>query len=336
MRILVTGGAGFIGSHFVRQALSGAYAFLGDVSVVVLDKLTYAGNLSSLAPVMDDPRLEFVQGDVCDRALVKRLCQGVQLVVHCAAETHVDRSIADGDDFVRSNVVGTFTVLDASLEAGVGKVVLVSTDEVYGSVSDGSSTEGERLEPNSPYAASKAASDHFARAYHQTFGLPVCVTRCSNNYGPYQFPEKLIPLFITRLMDGLTVPVYGDGRHVREWVHVDDHCRGIALVAEHGVPGEIYNIGGKTELSNLRMTETLLDALGADWSRVEYVADRKGHDRRYSLDSSKITRELGYRPLLSFEEGLHGTIRWYAENRAWWEPLRKRVDVDLLGEPAQE
>ncbi|WP_150246401.1 dTDP-glucose 4,6-dehydratase [Nocardiopsis quinghaiensis] len=336
MRILVTGGAGFIGSNFVRRMLSGEYPGLGVREVVVLDKLTYAGNLSSLAPAMDDPRFEFVHGDVCDRELVERVSRDARIVVHCAAETHVDRSIADGTDFVGSNVVGTYTVLGAALATGVEKVVLVSTDEVYGSVSSGSSTEREKLEPNSPYAASKAASDHFARAFHQTYGLPVCVTRCSNNYGPYQFPEKLIPLFITRLMDGLPVPVYGDGRYVREWVHVDDHCRGIALVAERGAPGEVYNIGGDTEMSNLRMTETILSALGADWSSVEFVEDRKGHDRRYSLDSSKITGELGYRPRLSFEEGLAGTIRWYAQNRSWWEPLRKRVDLDILGEPARE
>ncbi|MGQ4271729.1 dTDP-glucose 4,6-dehydratase [Nocardiopsis changdeensis] len=335
MRMLVTGGAGFIGSHFVRQTLSGGYPGLGCEEVVVLDKLTYAGNLSSLSPVLDDPRLRFTQGDVCDRETVEEMVRGVSVIVHFAAETHVDRSIADGGDFVRSNVLGTHTVLDAALGAGVDKVVLVSTDEVYGSLSEGSASEDRPLAPNSPYAASKAASDHFARAYHRTFGLNTCITRCSNNYGPYQFPEKLVPLFITRLLDGLTVPLYGDGRHVREWVHVDDHCRGIALVAERGRPGATYNIGGDTELSNVRMAGTLVSLLGLDESLVRYVEDRRGHDRRYSLDDSRIRRELGYRPSVPFEEGIESTIRWYTENRSWWEPLRAPAHLDLLGTSAE-
>jgi dTDP-glucose 4,6-dehydratase len=324
--MLVTGGAGFIGSNFVRRVLADAYPQFAGAEVVVLDKLTYAGTLESLAPVMDDPRLRFVHGDVCDRGLLASVLDGVSLVVHCAAETHVDRSIADGTDFVMSNVAGTFALLDTALAAGVAKFVLVSTDEVYGTIDHGSWTEGDPLEPNSPYAASKGAADLLARAFHRTYGLPVVTTRCCNNYGPYQFPEKLISLFITNLLDGEPVPLYGDGGNVREWVHVDDHCDGIALVAERGVPGEVYNIGGAVEMTNEEVTSRVLAELGRDRAMVRYVADRKGHDRRYSIDCSKIARELGYRTRLSFDEGLARTVRWYAENRTWWEPLKKRVN----------
>ncbi|MDA3630150.1 dTDP-glucose 4,6-dehydratase [Saccharopolyspora oryzae] len=327
MRILVTGGAGFIGSHYVRQLIGGAYPAYAGADVVVLDKLTYAGNEANLAPVADDPRLEFVRGDICDREVVTRVMSGVDVVVHFAAESHVDRSITGSDAFVLTNVVGTNVLLQAALEAGVGKFVHISTDEVYGSIESGSWPEEHALEPNSPYSAAKASSDLLARAYHRTHGLPVCITRCSNNYGPYQFPEKVLPLFITNLVDGHQVPLYGDGLNVRDWLHVDDHCRGIQLVAESGRPGEIYNIGGGTELTNKELTERVLAELGMDWSMVRQVEDRKGHDRRYSVDHGKIVRELGYQPQKDFEAGLRETVRWYQDNRAWWEPLKARSAV---------
>jgi dTDP-glucose 4,6-dehydratase len=327
MRVLVTGGAGFIGSHYVRQVLSGAYPTLAEAEVVVLDKLTYAGNEANLDPVAGEPRLRFVRGDICDAPLVSDLMRGVDLVVHFAAESHVDRSILGSADFVLTNVLGTQTLLQGVLEAGVGKFVHVSTDEVYGSIADGSWPEDHVLEPNSPYSASKASSDLLARSFHRTHGLPVCVTRCSNNYGPYQFPEKVIPLFVTNLLDGQTVPLYGDGMNVRDWLHVDDHCHGIQLVADAGRPGEIYNIGGGTELTNRELTERLLAAVGAGWERVEPVPDRKGHDRRYSVDITKIATELGYAPRVSFSDGLADTVRWYADHRSWWEPLKKRAEL---------
>ncbi|MFG2580112.1 dTDP-glucose 4,6-dehydratase [Streptomyces malaysiensis] len=323
MRIVVTGGAGFIGSHFVRQTLTGAYPAWADAQVVVVDKLTYAGSEANLAEVADSPRLRFVRGDICDGELVGELLRGTDLVVHFAAESHVDRSISGAEEFVRTNVLGTHTLLNAAVNGEVGKFVHISTDEVYGSIESGSWSEEEPLEPNSPYSASKASSDLLARAFHRTHGLPVCVTRCSNNYGPYQHPEKVIPLFVTHLMDGRPVPLYGDGGNVRDWLHVDDHCRGIALVAENGRPGEVYNIGGGTELTNLELTERLLELLGADRSLIERVPDRKGHDRRYSVDIAKISAELGYRPEMSFENGLAETAKWYMAHRGWWEPLKK-------------
>ncbi|SDY72581.1 dTDP-glucose 4,6-dehydratase [Amycolatopsis xylanica] len=325
MRVLVTGGAGFIGSHYVRQVLTGAYPSLSGAEVVVLDKLTYAGSEENLAPVADDPRLRFVRGDICDPVVVAEVMTGVDLVVHFAAESHVDRSILGSADFVLTNVLGTQTLLQAALSANVGKFVHVSTDEVYGSIAEGSWSEDHILEPNSPYSASKASSDLLARSFFRTHGLPVCITRCSNNYGPYQFPEKVIPLFVTNLLDGRNVPLYGDGLNVRDWLHVDDHCRGIQLVADGGRPGEIYNIGGGTELSNRELTERLLAAVGAGWERVEPVEDRKGHDRRYSVDITKINKELGYTPLKTFEDGLAETVRWYTENRPWWERLKDRA-----------
>ncbi|WP_167505280.1 dTDP-glucose 4,6-dehydratase [Streptomyces malaysiensis] len=324
MRIVVTGGAGFIGSHFVRQTLTGAYPAWADAQVVVVDKLTYAGSEANLAEVADSSRLRFVRGDICDGELVGELLRGTDLVVHFAAESHVDRSISGAEEFVRTNVLGTHALLNAAANAEVGKFVHISTDEVYGSIESGSWSEEEPLEPNSPYSASKASSDLLARAFHRTHGLPVCVTRCSNNYGPYQHPEKVIPLFVTHLMDGRPVPLYGDGGNVRDWLHVDDHCRGIALVAENGRPGEVYNIGGGTELTNLELTERLLELLGADRSLIERVPDRKGHDRRYSVDIAKISAELGYRPEMSFENGLAETAKWYMAHRGWWEPLKKK------------
>ncbi len=322
MRIVVTGGAGFIGSHFVRQALTGVYTGGAVPEVVVLDKLTYAGNRANLARVEDDPRLVFVHGDIGDRATVTDVLKRGDLVVHFAAESHVDRSISGSEDFIRTNVLGTQVLLEVSLRAGVGKFVHVSTDEVYGSIDEGSWSEDRPLEPNSPYSASKASSDLLVRAFHRTHGLPVCITRCSNNYGPYQNPEKVIPLFVTRLLEGRKVPLYGDGSHVRDWLHVDDHCRAVALVAESGEAGGVYNIGGGTELANRELTELLLRMTGADWSMVERVADRKGHDRRYSVDITKISTELGYRPQVSFDEGLAETVEWYKKRRDWWEPLR--------------
>jgi dTDP-glucose 4,6-dehydratase len=327
MRVLVTGGAGFIGSHYVRKALGGAYSSLAEAEIVVLDKLTYAGNEANLASVKDDERLRFVKGDICDPILAMQVMAGIDLVVHFAAESHVDRSILGAADFVMTNVVGTQNLLQAAVDAGVSKFVHVSTDEVYGSIESGSWPETHPLEPNSPYSASKASSDLLARSFYRTHGLQVCVTRCSNNYGPYQFPEKVIPLFVTNLMDGKKIPLYGDGLNVRDWLHVDDHCWGIQLVAESGRPGEIYNIGGGTELTNLELTHRLLAAFGVGEEMIELVEDRKAHDRRYSVDITKITNELGYRPLMSFDEGLANTIEWYRSNRSWWEPLKDRAKL---------
>ena len=324
MRILVTGGAGFIGANFVRRVLSDSYPFFEGAEIVVLDKLTYAGTLESLLPVEDDPRLRFVQGDVCDEELVSGLMKGISTVVHCAAETHVDRSITDPGGFVRTNVLGTHNLLAQAMNAGVERFVLVSTDEVYGTLDSGSWTETDPLEPNSPYSASKSGADLLARSFHRTYGMRVCVTRCANNYGPFQFPEKMIPLFVTNLLDGLPVPLYGDGGNVREWVHVDDHCDALALVAERGRAGEVYNIGGTVERRNIEVTEAILEQLGHDGSMIRFVADRKGHDRRYSVDDTKAVRELGYAPSVPFEDGLERTIAWYVDNRWWWDPLRKR------------
>jgi dTDP-glucose 4,6-dehydratase len=325
VRVLVTGGAGFIGSHYVRSLLSGAYPAYADAEVVVLDLLTYAGTLTNLAECEGNPRLRFVRGDIRDPRVVGEVMAGVDVVVHFAAESHVDRSIAGAADFVSTNVLGTQVLLQAALDHGVSRFVHVSTDEVYGSIDEGAWPETHPLEPNSPYSASKAASDLLARSYHRTHGLPVCITRCSNNYGPYQFPEKVIPLFVTNLLDGKKVPLYGDGLNVRDWLHVDDHCRGIQLVAEKGRDGEIYNIGGGTQLTNKELTLRLLEAVGADESMIEHVPDRKGHDRRYCVDWSKIANELGYTPRVPFDEGLAATVRWYAEHRDWWEPLKKRA-----------
>lgn len=327
-RVVVTGGAGFIGSHYVRQLLTGAYPAFAGAAVTVLDKMTYAGNEENLAPVSDDGRFELVVGDVCDADLLAELLPGADVVVHFAAESHVDRSIVGAHDFMHTNVQGTHTVLHACLDADVRRVVQVSTDEVYGSIASGSWTEDQPLEPNSPYSASKASADLIARSYFRTYGLPVCVTRCSNNYGPFQFPEKIIPLFITNLLDGEPLPLYGDGANVRDWLHVDDHCRAVQLVVERGRPGDVYNIGGGTELTNRDLTARLLDELGADWSAVQNVPDRPGHDKRYSVDWTKIATELGYKPRVDLEAGLIETVRWYVENRSWWEPLKKQHAID--------
>ncbi|MFD8547798.1 dTDP-glucose 4,6-dehydratase [Streptomyces sp. NPDC059649] len=321
MRLLVTGAAGFIGSHYVRSLLGGAYPGAGDVRVTVLDKLTYAGNPANLAPVRDHPGLTFVEGDICDGPLLADLLPGHDAVLNFAAESHVDRSIAGADAFVRTNVLGTHTLLEAVRRTGVPRFVQISTDEVYGSIEDGAWTEESPLLPNSPYAATKASADLLVRSYARTYGLDVSITRCSNNYGPYQYPEKVIPLFVTTLLSGGTVPLYGDGRHVRDWLHVDDHCRGIQLVLERGRPGEVYHIGGGEELTNLRLTELLLDACGAGPERIRHVADRPGHDRRYALDDRKL-RALGYAPQVPFRTGLLRTVAWYRDNPGWWQPLR--------------
>ena len=325
MRYFVTGAAGFIGSHFVRELMSGAYG-VAPTGVTVYDKLTYAGNLENLASVADDPRFTFVKGDICDGPLLDEVLPGHDVVVNFAAETHVDRSIHGPQDFVVTNVVGTQTLLDACLRHGIPRTVHIGTDEVYGSIDEGSWDENEPLKPNSPYSAAKAAAELLVRAYFVTYGLNVSSTRCSNNYGPYQFPEKVIPLFVTNLIDGGKVPLYGDGMNVRDWLHVDDHCRGIAIVVEQGLPGESYNIGGGLELNNRELTERVLDAMGADWSSVQPVEDRKGHDRRYSVDDGKI-RTLGYAPQHRFEEGLAETVAWYRANEAWWRPLKSKAAI---------
>lgn len=322
MRVLVTGGAGFIGSRYVRDVVSGAFPAFAGARVTVLDRLTYAGNLANLEPVAGG--FDFVRGDVCDAELLAEVVPGHDVVVNFAAESHVDRSIASAGEFVRTNVQGVQALMQACLDAGVPRVVQVSTDEVYGSIDEGSWDESAPLAPRSPYSAAKAGGDMIARAYAVTHGLPVSITRCGNNYGPYQFPEKVVPLFVTNLMDGLSVPLYGDGGNVRDWIHAADHCRGIQVVAERGEPGEVYHIAGTAELTNLELTRRLLDALGAGWDRVERVPDRKGHDRRYSLDDSKL-RALGYAPRVVFEDGLAETVHWYAEHRDWWEPLKKRA-----------
>jgi len=322
MRVLVTGGAGFIGSHYVRTMLAGGFPGYESARVTVLDKLTYAGHLGSLEPVAGSPRLSFVRGDIGDAGLVSAVVPGHDLVLNFAAETHVDRSIAGPAGFVSSNVAGVQVLLQACLDSGVPRIVQVSTDEVYGSVPEGACAESAPVRPSSPYAAAKAGGDLMALAYARTYGLNVSVTRCCNNYGPYQHPEKIIPLFVTNLLDGLAVPLYGDGQNVRCWVHVDDHCRGIQLVAERGEPGAVYNIGGTAELSNAELTRLLLGHCGAGWDRVAYVADRKGHDLRYSIDDS-LLRGLGYAPRRPFGEGLAETVRWYEGHRRWWEPLKQ-------------
>ena len=328
MRILVTGGAGFIGSHYVRTLLTGGYPGCADAAVTVLDKLTYAGNLANLEPVAG--RFAFVHGDIRDAALLAGVLPGHELVVNFAAETHFDRSIAGPAEFVATNVAGVQVLLDACRLAGVRRVVHVSTDEVYGSIAAGSWTEAAPLDPSSPYSAAKAGGDLLALAYARTYGMHVSVTRCSNNYGPYQYPEKVIPLFVTNLLDGKPVPLYGDGRNVRDWLHVDDHCRGIQLVLTHGEPGRVYHVSGDTELANRDLAAAILDACGASWDMVVPVADRVGHDLRYSLDDS-LLRSMGYAPRIPFAEGLKATVEWYAANRSWWEPLPRPAPPERAG-----
>jgi dTDP-glucose 4,6-dehydratase len=323
MRLLITGAAGFIGSNFVRMIATGKIE--GISSVVVLDKLTYAGVKDNLLLAQNISKYTFVEGDICDSELVATKLEEVDAVINFAAESHVDRSINSTSDFVHTNIVGVQVLLDAIKDSGRKiRFLQVSTDEVYGSIESGSWTEDWPLQPNSPYSASKASGELLARSYNKTHGMDVVVTRCSNNYGTHHFPEKLIPLFITNLLEGKKVPVYGTGENVRDWLHVDDHCRGIYSVLMRGRSGEVYNIGGGCELTNNEITSLILEAMGADVSSIEFVQDRKGHDLRYSVDWTKINRELGYAPQVNFEDGLRDTIQWYRDNEAWWKPLKNR------------
>lgn len=320
-RILVTGGCGFIGSNFVRLQLENDQA----IEVLNLDKLTYAGNPENLRDVEADPRYRFEQGDIADRERVRQLLADFQpeIVVNFAAESHVDRSILDSGPFVQTNIVGTQILMDACREAKVPRYVQVSTDEVYGSLGPtGFFTEETPLAPNSPYSASKTAADLLVRSYFHSFGFPAVITRCSNNYGPYQFPEKLIPLFISNAIQDLSLPVYGTGTNVRDWIHVADHCRGIDAAMRRGTAGEVYNFGGRTEKTNLEITHLLLQLLGKPASLIRYVQDRPGHDLRYAIDPAKAERELGWKPEVNFETGLRETIDWYLNNRDWVERIR--------------
>jgi dTDP-glucose 4,6-dehydratase len=316
MRIFVTGGAGFIGSNFVHHLLEHS-----DDEVTVFDLLTYAGNLANLATVLDDARVTFVRGDICDRGAVAAAMAGHDAVVHFAAESHVDRSIVGPDAFVRTNCDGTNVVMDVARTVEARRIVHISTDEVYGSIAEGSFTEEDRLDPRSPYSASKAGSDLLALSYRTTYDLPVMVTRSSNNFGPRQYPEKVIPLFVTNLLDGRRVPLYGDGMHVRDWCHVADNCAAVDTVLRQGELGQIYNIGAGNELTNVELTDRLLELCGAGPEMVERVADRLGHDRRYSIDTAKV-EALGWRPRRDLHDALAETVAWYRENRSWWEPLK--------------
>jgi dTDP-glucose 4,6-dehydratase len=321
MKIVITGAAGFIGSRFAELVVADAER-LGYREIVLLDALTYSGRRENLTSILHDARVRFVHGSITDAAVVDETLTDAHAVVHLAAESHVDRSITGAAPFFVTNVLGTQVLLDAAHRRGVAKFVHVSTDEVYGSIEHGSWREDHILEPHSPYSSSKAGSDLAALAYHATFGLDVSVTRCSNNYGPRQFPEKVIPLFVTNLMDGLPVPLYGDGLHVRDWLHVDDHCQGILRVLEGGRPGAIYNIGGGTELTNRELTSRILSLCGASEHMVAAVADRPGHDRRYSVDWTRISTELGYAPQVSFDDGLEAVVKWYHDHESWWRPLK--------------
>jgi dTDP-glucose 4,6-dehydratase len=318
MKLFITGGAGFIGSNYVRHVLANS-----DDEVTVFDALTYAGNLSSLADVAEDSRYSFVQGDICDREAVAAAMAGHDMVVHFAAESHVDRSIVDPDTFVRTNCLGTNVMCDVARTIGVERFLHISTDEVYGSIEEGSFIETDRLGPRSPYSSSKAGSDLIALSYQETYGLPVIVTRSSNNFGPFQFPEKVIPLFVTNLLDGKKVPLYGDGLNVRDWIHVLDNCAGVDTVLRKGTIGEIYNIGGGNETTNRELTSMVLSNMGVGEEMVEYVQDRLGHDRRYSIDCSKANA-LGWRPSRNLDVAVAETVEWYRANRSWWEPLKAR------------
>jgi dTDP-glucose 4,6-dehydratase len=324
MRVVITGAAGFIGSRFTEMLLDQADR-LGYDDVVLLDALTYSGRRENIESALGDSRVRFVLGSITDADVTNDVLANAHTVVHFAAESHVDRSITGARTFFETNVLGTQQLLESARRHGVERFVHVSTDEVYGSIESGSWREDHLLEPNSPYSSSKAGSDLAALAYHRTYGLSVMVTRCSNNYGPRQFPEKVIPLFVTNLKDGHKVPLYGDGLNVRDWLHVDDHCRGVLLVLESGRAGEIYNIGGGTELTNRDLTDRLLALCGRDTSMIEPVTDRLGHDRRYSVDWSKIKDELGYEPQVGFDEGLAATVQWYRDNEEWWRPLKERA-----------
>ena len=316
-RILVTGGCGFIGSNFVRLVLRERPQW----EVVNLDKLTYAGRLENLQDVADDPRYRFIRGDICDPSAVQEAMAGCQLAVNFAAETHVDRSLLGAAHFIDTDVKGVMVLLEEARRVGLERFIQISTDEVYGSIAEGSFTEESVLNPRNPYAASKAGGDRMAYAYWATYGVPVIITRASNNYGPYQYPEKLIPLFVTNALRDEPLPLYGDGRNVRDWLFVEDHCRALLFLLEHGQAGEVYNIAGGNERENIEVTKAVLRLLGKPESLIRFVADRPGHDRRYSLDASKL-RRLGWQPQVSFEEGLERTVRWYVENAWWWQPIK--------------
>lgn len=319
MKYLVTGGAGFIGSHFVHELLEKQE----DAHVVNLDLLTYAGNPDNLADLKDDPRHRFVQGDICDRELVDRLMAEVDMVVHFAAESFVDKSIYNAEHFIRTDIYGTFVLLETARKHGIKRFIHISTDEVYGSVEDGSFTEDDNVMPTNPYAASKAGADRLAFSFFKTYDLPVIITRSCNNYGPNQYPEKLIPLFITNAMQDLALPVYGDGKQVRDWLFVRDHCSALLFLLQSGTPGEVYNISANQECVNLEITQTILKTLNKPSSLIKHVTDRPGHDRRYSLDSSKL-RKLGWKPVWDLQRGMSHTIEWYVSHRAWWEKIRER------------
>ncbi len=323
MKYLVTGGAGFMGSNFIRYLL----ATYPDCQVVNLDKLTYAGNLKNLADVADDPRYRFVKGDIADPAAVAEAVDGCDLIVNFAAETHVDRSILEPESFIKTDVFGTFTLLEAAKRLGISRYVQVSTDEVYGSIETGSFTETSPFEPNSPYSASKAGGDLLVRAYHRTYGLPAIVSHSVNFYGPYQYPEKLIPLAITNLLEGKKVPVYGTGEQIRSWIYVPDYCAALDAIATRGVPGEVYNIGAGTERTNLETVRLMLAALGKHDDAIEFVADRPGHDQRYSVDWSKL-KALGWQPRVPFEQGITETVEWYRTHQSWWKPLKSGEYLD--------
>jgi len=317
--ILVTGGCGFIGSNFVRYMLRNS-----DYRVINVDKLTYAGNLENLSDIADHPTYEFVKGDIADKALIDGLAsKGIDAIINFAAESHVDRSIEDSRVFIETNVLGTQVLLEASRNYGISRFIQISTDEVYGSLgSTGAFTETSPLAPNSPYSASKTAADLLVRAYHKTYGLPCIITRCSNNYGPYQFPEKLIPLMISNALEGEPLPVYGDGMNVRDWIYVEDHCRAIDVIMHKGREGEVYNIGGNNEVPNIEIVQIILKRLGKPESLIKFVEDRPGHDRRYAMDSTKLRNELEWNTIYSFDQAMDLTIRWYIENQAWWKQIK--------------
>lgn len=317
MRILVTGGAGFIGSNYVKHIISKNNSTT--INVVVLDKLTYAGSIDNFDEIIRNSNFKFVQGDVCDSSLVNDLVSNSDRVINFAAESHVDRSIESSEEFIRTNILGTKVLLDAIRKKPNTKFIQVSTDEVYGSIDSGSWDESFPLKPSSPYAASKAAADLIVLSYQKTYSLDLMISRCCNNYGPNQFPEKIIPLFITNLIQRKKIPVYGDGQNIREWIHVKDHCRGLDLIFENGKPGEIYNLGSGIELKNLELTKKLINFFGLGPEIIQYVADRLGHDQRYSLNFKKASNDLGYKPEISFESGLINTIAWYRDNSNWWK-----------------
>jgi len=317
LNLLVTGGCGFIGSNFIRHMLK-KYP---DYRIINIDKLTYAGNPDNLKDIEDNSNYSFVRGDICDPEIVNKAMKNMDYVVHFAAESHVDRSIDDGSIFVRTNILGTHTLLESALKHGIKRLIHVSTDEVYGSITRGSFKETDILTPSSPYSSSKAGSDLLVQSYYITHKLPVIITRCTNNFGPYQYPEKLIPLFVTNILENKKVPVYGTGQNIRDWIYVLDHCKAVDFVLHNGSIGEIYNIGGGAEKTNLEITDKIIEIIGSDRSMIEYVKDRLGHDLRYSLDCSKL-RELGWAPEHDFDEALEEMVRWYVENRWWWEKLK--------------